>query len=106
MNPAANDKHRIDASKALDSFTGEKTTPAEDRFSIVINLGNDKILIDKPIAKDVTPAKPALGKSIRPTPRDVDAEIVDHDNDDAQRSFCFPAIAAIRNGNEGGGAAR
>jgi len=51
----ASPKHRIDASKALGQFADPGPTHAPDsgeRFSIVINLGNDeKIRIDKPIRK-------------------------------------------------------
>jgi hypothetical protein len=50
-NHDANERHRIDAAKALDAMTGgPETTPPAERFHIVINLGADeKLVIDKPI---------------------------------------------------------
>ena len=51
-NPAANERHRIDAIKALDSIAEPAPGIAQqaDRFSIVIDLGEDhKLTINKPI---------------------------------------------------------
>ena len=51
LDPDASPKHRIDASKTLDAFADNGPTHAPDtseRFSIVINLGNDeKIRVSK-----------------------------------------------------------
>jgi len=51
LDPDASPKHRIDASKTLDAFADNGPAHAPDsseRFSIVINLGNDeKIRVSK-----------------------------------------------------------
>jgi hypothetical protein len=84
MESAANERHKIDAVKALDALAGgeSQAAPAEDRFVIQINLGADKILIDKPR---------------RPT--------IEHDNADTDtpRGFCYPALAAKKDREDGGG---
>jgi hypothetical protein len=106
----ASPRHRVDAIKTLDvmSATNPEAAPVEDRFQITINLSADeKIVINKPYAKTIDPdPNTTFRKAIKPNPHDIDAEIVDHDNDDTQGSFCFAAIAARRDGNEGGGAPR
>jgi hypothetical protein len=111
LSESASPKHRIDSARTLDHLSGgPESVPPADRFSIVINLSADgsphTVKIDKPYskdAKDVTPAKVAFNKSIQPEPRDIDAEIIDHDSETA--GFCA-AIAARKDGNEGGGAPR
>jgi hypothetical protein len=108
----ASARHRVDAIRTLDSMsdTGPEAAPPMDRFQITIVLSADeRITIDKPYAKTINSdanTQPRFNKSIKPDPQDIDAEIVDHDTDDAQRSFCFAAITARRNGSEGGGAPR
>jgi len=51
LDPDASPKHRIDASKTLDAFADNGPTHAptsDERYTIVINLGNDqKLRIDK-----------------------------------------------------------
>jgi hypothetical protein len=52
-DPKTSPKHKIDSAKVLDAFAanGPTTAPELDRFSIVINLGNDyKLRFDKSIA--------------------------------------------------------
>jgi hypothetical protein len=110
LDTTASARHRVDAIRTLDTMsdTGPEAAPAADRFQIVINLGADKIFIDKPIAKDITPTntRPTLNKSSKPNPpHDVDGEIIDHDTA-AQGSFCFAALAARRGDGGGGGAPR
>ena len=55
----ANDKHRLDACKVLDTFAanGPAGVPAADRFVIQINLGADTL---------------TFNKSIKPDPNDID----------------------------------
>jgi hypothetical protein len=114
QDPTASARHRVDAIRTLDSMsdTGPEAAPAGDRFQITIVLSADeRITIDKPYAKTINSdanTQPRFNKSIKPDPRDVDDAIVDHSNDTdtAQQSFCFAAIAARRDGNEGGGAPR
>jgi hypothetical protein len=48
----ANARHRIEAAKELRATAnvGAESIPSAERFTIVINLGEDRLLIDKPIA--------------------------------------------------------
>jgi hypothetical protein len=50
-DPAANERHRIDAAKALDALAGgPEAAPISERFQITIVLSADeKLVIDKPI---------------------------------------------------------
>jgi hypothetical protein len=59
-DPSANERHRIDAAKALDAFAanGPETRPASDRFQITINLGADVLHFDKSIAIDANDVDP------------------------------------------------
>jgi hypothetical protein len=63
LDASASPKHRIDASKTLDTFAGNgpEAAPASDRFIITINLGADEKL--------------TFNKSIKPTPHDI--EVID-----------------------------
>jgi len=60
LDANASPKHRIDASKTLDTFAanGPEATPAADRFVITINLGDDVIHFDKSIAIDANDGDP------------------------------------------------
>jgi hypothetical protein len=54
---SANERHRIDACKALDDFAdnGPQATPPPEMFNIVINLtagGGDRLEFNKPIRPD------------------------------------------------------
>src|SRR5262245_59556244 len=55
MDPTANARHRLDACKVLNDFADPEPThapAADERFTIVINLGADeRIKIDKAIGK-------------------------------------------------------
>ena len=44
LDSGASPKHRIDACKVLDSFTGgpESSAPGRDKFIITINLGSER----------------------------------------------------------------
>jgi len=87
LDPSASAKHRIDASKVLDQFAdnGPQAAPAADRFSIVINLGNDqKLKVDR-----------SLGL-IPP-----DGEVIEPDTDTAPQGL-LPAIAKKREDNGSG----
>ena len=87
LDDNANARHRIDATKALDTLAdpGPTHTPdSSESFSIVINLGNDeKIRIDKGI-------KPVAPKTI------------EHDDDDtAPPLLAMIAANKSRNGGDG-----
>jgi hypothetical protein len=61
LDPNASPRHRIDSAKTLDDFAanGPAGPPAGDRFSIVINLGDDHVLhFDKSIAVDANDVDP------------------------------------------------
>src|SRR6516165_1040455 len=49
---SASPRHRIEAARELRATanTGAESTPSAERFVITINLGEDKFLINKPIA--------------------------------------------------------
>jgi hypothetical protein len=50
LDPDANAKHRIDASKALDQLAGNgpENTPTAEHFQIIINLdGDTRLKVDK-----------------------------------------------------------
>jgi hypothetical protein len=86
-NPGANDRHRIDAAKALDSLAAPEPAAAQnsnERFIITINLGNDEKL--------------RFNKSIRPNPNDTDGEILDQ----APQELLAIAAASKREGGNGG----
>jgi hypothetical protein len=53
-DPTASPRHRVDAIRTLDSFTGGpgNAAPAGDRFLIQINLGSDTLKFDKSRAVD------------------------------------------------------
>jgi hypothetical protein len=58
-DPAASPRHRVDAIKTLDSFTGgQEAAQAEARFVIRIDLGSDVQVFDKPIEVGVEAAVP------------------------------------------------
>jgi len=71
LDPSANARHRIDASRALDTLADPGPTHAPDsseRFVITINLGNDeKIKIDKAIGK----VNPHAGEIIDHAPEEL-----------------------------------
>jgi hypothetical protein len=80
-NESMSARHRIEASKELRQIAvgGSEAQPTEERFSIVINLGEDhKLVIDKPI---------------RPTPS----------NDEVVEQELIPMIAASKQKDNGGG---
>jgi hypothetical protein len=60
LDANASPKHRIDASKTLDTFAanGPEAAPAADRFVITINLGSDVLHFDKSIAIDPNDVDP------------------------------------------------
>jgi hypothetical protein len=108
LDTSASARHRVDAIRTLDSMSSDNrpdAAPAGDFFQITINLSADeKIVINKPYAKTINPDADTRPTFRKPVPRNIDAEIIDHDAD--QGSFCFPAIAARRDDNSGGGAPR
>jgi hypothetical protein len=85
LDISASPKHRIDASKTLDTFAanGPETAPAADRFIITINLGSD---VER------------YSKSIKVDPNDIDP----NDTDTAPQGL-LPIIAANRGKGDGGG---
>jgi hypothetical protein len=87
LDASASPRHRIDASKALDTFAAngpEAQMPASDRFQITINLGSDVLHFDKSIA--------------------IDANDVDPFNDtDTTPPGLLAAIAANKRKDDGGG---
>jgi len=71
LDSSANARHRIDATRTLDTLADPGPTHAPDsseRFSIVINLGADRILIDKKRGKIDDPHD---GEIIEPAPQDL-----------------------------------
>src|SRR5262249_7437806 len=89
LDSSANARHRIDASKALDSLADPGPTHAPDsgeRFKIVINLGNDKHIIDKAIGR----VEPNAGRTI------------EHVDDDTAPPL-LPMIAANKRTDDGNG---
>ena len=85
-DPNANHRHVVDAIKTLDALAdpGPERAPASDeRFSIVINLGNDeKIRIDKQIGR----VDPHAGESLDHAPQELLPMIAaKKDNDDGSR---------------------
>jgi hypothetical protein len=88
-DPGQSARHRIDSAKVLDNFAanGPEAAPPDDKFTIVINLGNDVL---------------RFSKSRAPDPHD--GEIIEHD-DDSEPQGWLPAIAAkSSNGPSGAGA--
>jgi len=85
-DPNANHRHVVDAIKTLDALADngpERTPTSDERFSIVINLGNDeKIRIDKQIGR----VEPHNSKTI------------EHDD-----MPLFAAIAASKRTDDGNG---
>ena len=54
LDSSASTRHRIDASKALDTLAanGPEATPASDRFQIIINLGGEVTRFNKSFTVD------------------------------------------------------
>jgi hypothetical protein len=85
LDTSASPKHRIDASKTLDTFAanGPENASAADRFIITINLGSD---VER------------YSKSIKVDPNDIDP----NDTDTPPQGL-RPIIAANRGKGDGGG---
>jgi len=90
LDPKENARHRIDASKTLDSFADPGPTHAPDsgeRYRIIINLGNDRHVIDK---------------QIRPVAPGENVEILEPSKDAAPQGL-LPMIAAKKREDNGSG---
>jgi hypothetical protein len=83
-NPNANERHRIDSIKTLDALaTGgsSEAAAAGTRFEIFINIGDQTLHFDKPIAIDANPNR----------------------TDDMPQDEWLPVIAASERKDDGGG---
>jgi hypothetical protein len=87
-DPGQSARHRIDSAKVLDTFaaTGPEAAPPDDKFTIVINLGNDVL---------------RFSKSRTPNPHD-DGNVIEPDDSDSEPQGWLPAIAAKSNAGPGG----
>ena len=75
-DPNANERHRVDAIKTLDSLAanGPEKAPAADRFIITINLGTDTEHYNKLIAINADDVDPNDVPQIATTKKDDDDE--------------------------------
>ena len=90
LDDNANARHRIDATKALDTLADPGPTHAPDsgeRYRIIINLGNDRHVIDK---------------QIRPVAPGENVEILEP-ADDANTAPLLAMIAANKRTDDGNG---
>jgi hypothetical protein len=78
----SNDRHRIDACKALNDFAanGPAAAPAGDRFIIQINLGEDTIRFNKSVAPNADDIDPDADRPIIDRPLLAVKKITDDGN--------------------------
>jgi hypothetical protein len=78
-DPAANERHRIDAAKALDVFAGgqEPAQMTSERFVININLGNNEVIrVSKQIQAGVDDDGNVIKQEALPMLEDSDDNVV------------------------------